>query len=164
MKKKIFLLFVMVFSVMLLTGCTRDKLEYDGSDIKLTFNVTEEYKLVSDSNYYRTAREKAILIGDTFKIGVEINKDLEKEKITFNEFKNKYKDKEDFKSVKYSKMNGFLFYTPEYLRYEIYLSVNDKIVLRLNIYSANDNKKATTTALNSKEVKDILNHMTIEVK
>lgn len=40
----------------------------------------------------------------------------------------------------------------------------EDLILRLNIYSANDNKKATTKVLNSDEVQDILDNIDVEIK
>ena len=162
--KKILLSIILIICTITLTGCLRDKIVYDGEQIKITFKVLDDYKLKTDREYFRNAREEAILVGNSFKIGIEVNNDLKNDKITFDEFKNRYKDREDYKEVKYSKIKGIQFYTREYLRYEIYLPINDKLILRLNIYSVNDNKKDTKAELESKDVKDILNHMKIEAK
>ena len=163
MKKVVNLLIILIVPLLLLVGCNiRDQVVYNGNKIKLTFNVKGDYKLEKSKKYLRNAREKAIFIGSTFKIGIEVN-DLEDNK-SFDDYKKEYKKEEDFKEVTYSGMNGFQFYTPSYLRYEIYLPVNDKIVLRLNVYSANDNKKSTTKELESSEVQDILDNMDVEAK
>ena len=50
------------------------------------------------------------------------------------------------------------------IRYEIYLPIDDQIILRLNVYSANDKKKITTKELKSNAVQDLLNHIKVEVK
>lgn len=164
MKKRIKLLLLLILPVLLFTGCLRDQLVYENAKIKLTFNVNEDYKLTEDSKYFRTAREKTILIGSNFKIGVEFSDALVTEKIKFKDFMKKYEKEEDFKKVEYSGMDGFQFYTPSYLRYEIYLPLEEDLILRLNIYSANDNKKATTKVLNSDEVQDIIDNIDVEIK
>jgi len=163
--KKLKILLLLIIPVLLLTGCTkRYDLKYENAKLAITFSPDDEYEIKEDIKYFRTAREKAIIIGPSFKVGLELNDTLYTEKIKFKEFKKKYKSEEDFKEVEYSGMKGFQFYTPAYLRYEIYLPIDDQIILRLNVYSANDKKKFTTKELESKEVQDLLNHIKVEVK
>ena len=163
--KKLRFLLLLIIPILLLTGCTkRYDLKYENAKLAITFSPDDEYEIKEDSKYFRTAREKAIIIGPSFKVGVELNDTLYTEKIKFKEFKKKYKGEDDFKEVEYSGMKGFQFYTPAYLRYEIYLPIDDQIILRLNVYSANDKKKFTTKELKSDAVQDLLNHIKVEVK
>ena len=170
MKKNYKLLILLVLPVLLLSGCfkkeTLKDLMYEDVDYKVTFGIKEkyDYKLVMDRDYFRTSREEGMILGNNFRIGIEFNRDLALKNTTFDKYMKKYEKEEDFKKVKYGKMNGFQFYYRTYLRYEIYLQVNDELILRLNIYSLNDNKKATTAALESSEVQDILKHITVVVK
>ena len=164
MKKALKVFIILILPVLLLTGCVGDKLVYEDARVKVTFEVMGDYKLVMKKEYFRTSREEAMILDSKFKIGIEFNNDLADKNIKFDKFMNDYKKEKDFKKVKYSDMNGFSIYTPDYLRYEVYLQVNDKLILRLNIYSPNDNKKATTKVLESEEVQDILKHITVKVK
>lgn len=163
--KKIKLFLLLIVSVLLITGCTkRYDLKYENARYKITISPKEELELKQDVKYFRTAREKAIIVGPSFKVGIEFNDELATKKITFDEFKKQYKKNEDFKEVKYSKMKGFQFYTSAYLRYEIYLPIDDQVILRLNVYSANDKKKFTKKELESDVVQDLLNNIKIEDK
>lgn len=164
MKKALKIFIILILPVLLLTGCVGDKLVYEDTNVKVTFEVMGDYKLVTKKEYFRTSREKAMVLDNKFKIGIEFNNDLVDKNIKFDKFMKNYNKEQDFKKVEYSDMKGFLFYTPDYLRYEIYLQVNDKLILRLNVYSPNDNKKATTKVLESEEVEEILEHITVEVK
>lgn len=174
MKSKKILIYIgiifVIFSLLLwaLTDLShnRKNLVIDEEEVKITFKVKDLglYKVKKDPNYFRTARERAIIVGDTFKVGFEFNTDLLAENKDFSKIKKLYKDNEDYKEVKYSGYKGFQFYTKEYLRYEIYLQISDNFILRVNIYSAVDKKEFTTKELNSKEVKDLLKHMKVELR
>lgn len=157
---KILFVFILVVS---LTGCRRFKQEYRSDDLYIKFKGIEKYKITKDNKYFRTAREEGMIFNHKFKIGIERPTAI-KNKKEFNKFMKEHKKEEDFKEIKYSGYKGFLFYTPPYIRYEIYLNINNKNIVRFNIYSPNDKKKFQVEALNSDDVQYILKHMNIEVK
>lgn len=161
--KKITKIFFAFVFLILLTGCRRVKLEYRGEDLNISFKAIQKYNITKDRNFFRTAREEGMVVGDKFKIGIEHPIAI-KNKKEFDKFMKEHKNEEDFKEIKYSGYKGFIFYTPPYIRYEIYLNIDNKNIVRFNIYSANDKKKFQTEALNSKDVQYLLKHMKIEVK
>ena len=167
--KKIKILLVLPLLLLFLTGCKPGKkMKYEGKDLIITFstNYSVDYKITTDSNFFRTAREEAMLVGEKFKIGIEITSVQTNEEYdgNFVKFMEKYKNKEDFKTVKYDNRNGFMIYTKPYARYEIYLPVDDKYIVRFNIYAYTNNKKSTTNVLKSSEVKQILKYLEIKEK
>lgn len=170
MKNKHLKTFILMFiTVILLTGCKPGKQQiYKGKKLDVIFNVkyATDYKLSEDEKDFRTSREKAVLISDNFKIGIEINEELSNEEFNgdFKKFKEKYKDKEDYTEVKYAGIKGFRIYEQAYARYEIYLPVNNKYIVRFNVYAFTNNKKSTTKILKSKEVKQILKYVEIKTK
>ena len=164
--KRLCLLFVMI---MLLVGCKPGKkLKYEGKNLDIIFNVkhTNEFKISEDKKDFRTAREEAIIVSDNYKIGIEISDDLGKDeyKGDFNKFKEQYKDKEDYTEVKYNKKKGFRIYSKPYARYEIYLPVDKKYIVRFNVYAFTNSKESTTKILESEEVKQIFKYLEIKVK
>ena len=165
MKKmnKLYKLTLVLLGAFLLTGCRHVKQYVNTDDMTVTFKAYEKYDIEYDALYFRNIREEAIIIGPDFKIAFEQPTKIKNEK-EFDKIKKQYKNEEDYKEVKYSGYEGFLFYTPSYIRYEIYLNINDKYMLRLNIYSANDKKEFQTKALNSKEVQYVLKHMKVKFK
>ena len=155
-------LLVLVLAVFL-TGCRRVKQSISTDDLTISFKSNEKYDIKYDNQFFRTVREEAIIIAPDFKIAFEHPTEIKNEK-EFEKLKKEYKKEEDFKEVKYGRYEGFLFYTPSYIRYEIYLNIDNKHVVRLNIYSPNDQKEFQVKALNDKNANQILNHMRIKVK
>ena len=160
-------LFIFLFIVLFVTGCKPShKLKYNGDYFDLVFNVkyAYNYQLSKNKKDFRTAREKAILISDNFKIGIEANNELSsKYKGDFDKFKKNYKNNDNYKDVRYCNIRGFRIYSRKYARYEIYLPIDDKYILRFNVYAYTNNKKSTTDVLNSKEVKLIFKYLEIKV-
>ena len=161
--------FLVLFFLLILTGCKPGKqMKYEGKYFNLIFNVkySTDYRLSQEKNDFRTAREEAVLISDNFKIGVETSKDLSNEEYNgdFNRFKSKYKDSVDFKEVKYGNLKGFRIYCEPYARYELYFPVDNKYILRFNVYAFTNNKKSTTKVLKSSDVKQIFKYLDIEMK
>ena len=146
-----------------LTGCRKVKQYVNTNELVIKYKSYEKYDIKYDEKFFRNIREQAIIIGSDFKIGIEELIEI-KDKKDFEKFKKQYVKEEDYKEVKYSGYKGFMIYTLAYMRYEIYLNIDNQHVLRLNIYSANDPKEFQTKALNSKEVKGILNHMKVKIK
>ena len=165
MKKmnKLYKLTLVLLGAFLLTGCRHVKQYVNTDDMVVRFKAYEKYDIEYDNLYFRNIREVAMIIGPDFKIGIEQPTSIKNAK-EFDKFKKQYKSEEEFKEVKYSGYEGFMFYTAPYMRYEIYLNINNKHILRLNIYSANDQKEFQTKALNSKEVQYILKHMKVRFK
>jgi len=160
--KKFTKVFSILLFVLLLTGCRRVKQIYSSDDLKIEFKSIEKYKVTQDKMFFRTAREEGMIVGPTFKIGIESPTEIKNEK-EFNKLMKSHKKDTDFKEVKFSGYKGFLFYTAPYIRYEIYLNIDNKHVLRLNLYSANDKKEFQEAELKSKYVNYILKHMKITV-
>lgn len=156
------LLLIIMFAIAL-TGCRKYKQTIDSENYKIDIKVSKKFDFKYKSNYFRTAREEAIISGDKFKIGIE-NPIKIKNKKEFDKFKKEYTKKEDFEEVKYSGYKGFIFFTPSYVRYELYLNIDNKNILRLNIYSRGSKKENIKAALESKDVQDILKHMKVKVK
>ena len=161
--KNISKVLLVVVLALFLTGCRKYKQTINSEHYKIDIKTYNEYKFIYDSNYFRNVREEALIDGEGFKIGIENPIKIKNEK-EFNKFKKDYKDKEDYKEVKYSGYKGFMVYTDSYVRYEIYLNINNKYILRLNIYGHSSKKDNIKEALESKEVKDILKHMKVTVK
>lgn len=164
MKKNIKKFCVLIIMIFLLAGCKPGKkMKYEGKNIDVIFNVkySTDYKLSEDKKNFRTAREVAVLISDDFKIGIEINNDYDGD---FKKYKENYKDKDDYKEVKINKKKGFRIYSKPYARYEIYLPVNKKYIVRFNVYAFTNSKESTTKVLNSKEVKEIFKYVDIKIK
>ena len=157
MKKNIKRIFLIMLIIPFLTACKPGKqMTYEGKYLDLTFNVkySSDYRISQDKKDFKTAREEAVIISDNFKIGIEISNELGKDyNGDFNKFKEQYKEKDDFKTVKYNDIKGFRIYCSQYARYEIYLPIEDKYILRFNIYAFTNNKKSTTKVLKSKDVK-----------
>ena len=169
MKKNIKRIFLIMLIIPFLTACKPVKqMTYEGKYLDLIFNVkySSDYRISQDKKDFRTAREEAIIISDNFKIGIEINKDLLKEEYNgdFEKYKENFKNSEDYKEVKYSKMKGIRIYNKSYARYEIYFPIEEKYILRFNVYAFTNNKKSTTKVLKSKDVKQILKYLDIKVK
>ncbi|MBO4245344.1 MAG: hypothetical protein J5892_01235 [Bacilli bacterium] len=162
-RSRCYKLLVVLLMAMFLTGCRRVKQYISTDDMIVKFKSVEKYDIKYDTQFYRTIREVGMIVGPDFKIGFEQPTEIKNEK-EFEKLKGQYKDQEDFKEVKYSGYEGFMFYTAPYIRYEIYLNIDNKHVLRLNIYSANDPKEFQTKALNSKEVQYILKHLKVKFK
>lgn len=160
---RLYKLTIVLLMAVFLTGCRRIKQTVNTDDMVVRFKSYEKYDIQYDNLYFRNIREVAMIIGPDFKIGFEQPTAIKNAK-EFDKFKKQYKKEEDYKEVKYSGYKGFMIYTAAYMRYEIYLNINNKHILRLNIYSANDQKKYQTEALNSKEVQYILKHMKVRFK
>ena len=167
--KKILKFFTLTLILSFLTACKPgNKLTYEGKYLDLTFNVryASNLRISEDKKDFRTAREEAVIISDNFKVGIEISDELSNEEYNgdFEKFKEKYKDKDDYKTVKYNDIKGFRIYTSQYARYEIYLPIENKYILRFNVYAFTNNKKSTTKVLKSKDVKQILKYFEVKVK
>ena len=173
---KVFGLLVLVIALFTLTGCGKDKkdeeksttISYNGDKLKADFKTNEKLKakISKEANDLRTSREEAIIITDNFKIGIEENDDLAFSNYSgdFKKYKENYKDAEGYKEVKYNGFDGFVRYYGSYVRYEVYLKVSDKYILKLNVYSKEDTDEATKKQFDSKEVQDILKNISIKVK
>lgn len=173
--KKEYVLVVVGLSVLimiLIFGCCkkRKNLVYKGKyfDVIFKVKVGKQYKLSTEKKDLQSAREGAIIISDSWKIGIEENYDLSLPVYdkSFNDYMDANRKEKEFRRVSFSGMKGFLNYHSGYVRYEVNLSVSgvDKAFLQLDIYSTEDDKKLALAALNSADVQDILDHIEIKVK
>lgn len=154
---------LVIVLALVLTGCRRTKQYVKSENYNIELKTKNQYSVKYESMYFRTAREEAMIHGEDFKIGVENPIKIKNEK-EFNKIKKEYKSKDRFKEVKYSGYKGFQFYTDSYMRNEVYLNINNKYIMRLNVYGRGSNKNKIYKILDSKDVKDILKHMKVSVK
>ena len=163
--KKLFIVLIVVL-VIFITGCDigREELKFNGDEGSITFNVKKDkkYKLSTDKNDLRTSREQAILIGDNFKIGIEFDDNFDYFfKGDWDKLVKARKDNKDFKKVTYSDIKGIEYFYGGFMRYNVILNIKDskKYYLVLTVYGDKDDEKSAKKAINSEEVKDILNHI-----
>ena len=161
--KRLSKILLVILLAIFLTGCRRNEQTIDSEHYKITLKTYNKYTFKYEHENFRTAREEAVIEGEEFKIGIENPIKIKNGK-AFKKFQKKYKKEEDYEEVKYSGYKGFMFYTYSYVRYEVYLNIDDNYILRLNIYSLDPAKKNQTKALNSDDVQDILKHMDVTVK
>ena len=166
MKKKIFVILLLVVTIPLLTGCgeKREELKFKGKKGTIVFNVKKDsgYKISTNRDDLRTTKEQAVLIGKNFKIGIEFNDDFGYFfKGDFKKVKDKRKVNTDYKEVTYSDIKGIQYYYGGYTRYEIVLPIENskKYYLSLNVYGKKEDEKSSKKAINSEEVQDVLNHI-----
>ena len=162
MKRMSKILLVLILSIFL-TGCRRNEQSINSDNYKIILKTYNKYNFNYDSVNFRTAREEVLIEGENFRIGIENPIKIKNEK-AFKKYQKDYTKKDNYKEVKYSGYKGFMIYTPSYIRYEIYLNIDNKYIMRLNIYSLDHDKKHQTKALNSDDVQDILKHMDVAVK
>ena len=147
---------------------TVEKISYDGNKLKASFEISKSINAIisTEADDLRTTREKAIIITDKFKIGIEENDDLSFNKYSgdFGKYKKEHKKNPDYKKVKLSGLDAFTQYYGAYVRYEAYLKVDDKYILKLNIYSTKDTEEDVKKQFESQVVQDILNSIVVEVK
>ena len=165
-KIKYFVIILLAVTIPVLSGCgvKRKELTFKEKEGTIIFNVKNDskYKISTNRNDFITLREQAILLGNDFKIGIEFDNDFGYfYKGDFKAVKNKRKTNEDYKEVTYSDIKGIQYYYGGYKRYEVILPVDgskDYYVV-LTVYGKEDTKKSAKKAINSEEVKDILNHI-----
>lgn len=167
--KKLISIIVVFFLVFTLTGCDKLKTvsiknEKTKSTIELSYKEKANYTLSYEKDDFRTSLEKAILLGDNFRIGFEFGTYSSGD--DFSKREERYKSYDEYKSVTYNNIKGYQFYYPSYVRYEVVLPVNDKEYVKLNIYGKDNKvkKDETTEVYNSKTVQDILNTIKITSK
>lgn len=172
MKKYFNLLAVLLMftTILLLTGCgeKREDLQFKGEEGSITFNVIKDkgYKISTDKKDLRTSREQGALVGDNFKIGIEFNDDFNYFfDSDWNKLKKARKDNTEYKEVEYSGMKAIQYFYGGYNCYEVLLPCGDskEYFLNLSVYGSKDTEKAAKEAIESKEVQDVLNHIT-EIK
>lgn len=168
MKKyfKITIVLLFVVSLVLVTGCDkeREELSFKGKEGSIVFNVHKdgEYKISTDKNDFRTSREQGLIIGKNFKIGIEFDDTFDYFfKSDFSKLKEKRKDYDDYKEIKYSDIDGIQYFYGGYMRYEVVLPIKGakEHVLVLTVYGNGDNEQAAKEAIKNEEVQDILNHI-----
>lgn len=168
MKKCLKIFSLLLVCIIVVSGCSigTKKVTYKGSSFNVIFEVKNDkkYVLSTDSKDAVNMVEKSVLLGNGYKIGIEENNLIQSFSGDFNKLKDNFKDEPGFKEVTYGNKDGFQKYYSVYSRYEVYLPVNDKVVLKLNIYSDKNNKDNALKVLNSKEVKDVLNSIKINTK
>lgn len=168
--KKLFYLVFLIICTIIITGCEpkREILKHSGKYLSINFKVKKghSYKISTDRVDFVTSREKAILIGKKFKIGIEEDDNLSLPAYggDFAKYMKHYSKENEFKKVVFSNIHGFQKYYDYYVRYEVFLPVNDKYVLKLNIYPDDNTPKMAKKAFNSEEVQDILNHISVKEK
>ena len=169
--KIIGVLLVIILVVLFITRfVARKKLKFEDETVSVIFSVKKnnDYTISQERSDLRTSREDAIILGDTFKIGIEIKDDLSLKKYSgdFEKYKEIYKEKEEFKEVTYSGIKGFQRYYEPYIRYEVFLPIegSNKYFVKLDIYSKENTKETAKEQLESSKVKDILNNITIKSK
>lgn len=165
--RKIGLLFLLVFIIMI-TGCfqKREKLEFKGKEGTIVFSLKAEnkYKISTKSKDLRTSREQAVLIANDFKVGIELSDDYKYLfNSDFNRLKHDRKTNDDYKEVTYSNVDGIQYFYSGYMRYQVILPIkeNNSYYLCLYVYGKDDNKESAKKAINSEEVIDVLNHISI---
>ena len=178
MKKLVKVFSIMVVTVLMaisLAGCQsggsskKKQITFDGEEGKITFSVNESgnYKISTDKADLRTSREQGALVADNFKIGIEFCDDY---KYFFDsnldKLKEKRKDYDDYKEVKYGGVEGVQYFYGGYNCYNIILPVknNDKYYLELSVYGKEDKEEAAKEAIANSEVLDILNSISFEAK
>lgn len=155
--------FVMAIAILLLAGCGRTELKFEGEEGTIVFSVKNaDYKISTDKKDLRTSREQGALVGDNFKIGIEFDDDFNYFfESDFNKIKEARKDKEEYKEVTYGKIKGIQYFYGGYNSYEIILPCGDSkdYFLVLSVYGAKDTEEAAKAAIESKEVQDVLNNI-----
>lgn len=174
-------LFMVLLSLLIISGCTKkdsndqisnkkqvQEISYDGNKLKATFAISSDMdaRISTESDDFRTSREKAIIICENFKIGIEENDDLSFNKYSgdFKKFKKEHKNNKDYKALKISEHDAFVEYYASYMRYEVYIKVSDEYILKLNIYSTKDTYEDAKKQFESQVVTDLLNSIKVEVK
>ena len=167
MKKGLRILCLLLILV-IITGCVGGKknITFKGKKLNATFEILNlrSHKLSNNINDTMSNRERAVIIGSNYKIGIEEDTSIsyDKYKGDFNKLSDNFKDQKDYKKVTYNGIDGFQKYYIGYNRYEVYLNVNDKVSLKLNIYA--DEGKKVKDIYYSDEMQDILNSVVIKVK
>ena len=169
--KVIFVILVLFVSIFSLTGCVdRKELKYEGDKFNIIFNIKayNRYSISKDTSNKTTIEEKGVLLGDGFRICIEEDLSISYPEYNgdFNKYSEWYKDEAEYTEVTYSGIKGFQKYYSGYNRYEVYLPIdnNNKVSIKLNIYSDKNTKKDVQEQFNSKDVQDILNNMVITSK
>lgn len=168
MKKSLKVFSLVLLFIIFITGCNigTKNLTYSGKNFNVTFKVLNKknYDLVDDKTV--NISEKKVLLGNGYRIGIEEDDDISISTYNgdFNKYMNNFKDETDFKEVTYNGLKGFQKYYSAYNRYEIYLPVNEKVCLKLNIYSLENTKEDSLKQMKSKEVQNILNSISIKTK
>lgn len=166
MKKSLYVFGLLLVTICFITGCNIGKknLVYKGNGFKVNFEVINSiaYKISTNSNDIKSNSESAIIIGDSFKIGIEEDRNISLKIYNgdFNKYMNNFKDEKGFKKVTYNGINGFQKYYRTRDRYEVFLPVNKDVNLKLNIYS--NGKDDVSKVFKSKDVQDILNSIIIK--
>ena len=163
---------LLLMAVVIVTGCEKKEekqvLNYDGEKLKASFEIAQDLKarLSTEGEDTRTSRETAIILADDFKIGIEENDDLAFSNYSgdFDKYKKAHEDGDNYKETKYNNMDAFVQYYGGYVRYEVYLKVSDKYILKLNVYSTKDTEEETKKQFDSEVVQNILKSVKVEVK
>lgn len=166
------IILVLAFTIVLLTGCGKEKKEaltFDGDEGKITFQVKEGsgYKISTEDDDLRTSREQGVLLANDFKIGIEFCDDYNYFfESNLDKLKEARKDYDDYKEVKYAGVDGVQYFYGGYNRYEVILPVanNNKYYLELSIYGTEDTEESAKAAIANQEVIDILNSIAFEAK
>ena len=177
---KIFSLIMLLVSLSIVCGCEKNNNDtkidknkqqtilYDGNKLKAEFKIDKKIdaRISTENDDLRTTREKAIIITEDFKIGIEENDDLSFNKYSgdFGKYKKEHKKNTDYKKAKLSDLDAFTQYYGAYIRYEAYLKVDDNYILKLNIYSTKDTEEDVKKQFESQVVQDILNNISVEAK
>lgn len=167
MKKGLRILSLLLILV-IVTGCAGGKknITFKGKKFNATFEILNmrSHKLSTNPNDVMSNRERAIIIGSNYKIGIEEDISISYNKYNgdFNKLSDNFNDQKDYKKVTYNGIEGFQKYYSSHNRYEVYLYVNDKVSLKLNIYA--DEDKKIKDIYYSNEIQDILNSVVIEIK
>lgn len=174
MKKNLRVIFgvlLIIISIFSLTGCfSRKELKYEGDKFDITFNVKayNRYTISKDSDARTTIEEKKVLLGDGFKIGIEedLSVSYSENNGDFTKYAEGFKNEPEYLEVTYSGIKGFQKYYKPYNRYEIFLPLdnNDKVSIKLNVYSDKNTKEDLKNIFNSEDVQDILNNIVVTSK
>ena len=153
-----------ILCLFLFSGCSHKKiLQYKEDEYEISFSVPEKenYILSTEISDCVSSLEKAILIGDHIKIGIERDSSLTEYGYSgdFQKYMNAFKKERGFQKVTYASIDGFQRYLEEMNRYEVFLPISNSIILKFNVYS---NQKKNKESFPS-DVKKILNHMKIQV-
>lgn len=178
--KVVIVLMILALAMVLLTACGSDEegksgsgkkveLTFDGEEGKITFKVPEgkDYKISEDKEDFRTSRVQGALVGKDFTINIEFCDDYNYFfNSDFEQLKEKRKDYDDFKVVKYGGVEAVQYFYGSYNTYDIIFPVanNEKYYMELSICGKEDTEEAAKKAIKNKELLEILDSIKFEAK
>lgn len=142
-KNCLFMAVLLMGGILVLSGCGKKMttLSYTSTDPKATISMSYEegspYTFIEaekeGGDKLRTSSEDAGIVADDFLISFEVVEYFFSDD-TFEKKMEEAKTKEQFTEVKYNGISGFSKYYPSYVRYEVYLPIDEKCYLQVNVY------------------------------